>query len=131
MNDFGGRIASSSPEKNTKKDLSIDKIKVSSCYCCFFPFQYYPLAELRFFSLSLPSSCLSLIFFIGLNAFKDKFEKGEEELGRREKQILDLDIQLNSIKEAIQKVRKKNFFSFKLFFLPMIKNLRALLTKKK
>uniref|UniRef100_A0AC35FRZ7 LIM zinc-binding domain-containing protein n=1 Tax=Panagrolaimus sp. PS1159 TaxID=55785 RepID=A0AC35FRZ7_9BILA len=43
------------------------------------------------------------IKFTGLNAFKDKFEKGEEELGRREKQILDLDIQLNSIKEAIQK----------------------------
>jgi hypothetical protein len=43
------------------------------------------------------------IKFTELNAFKNKFEKGEEGLDRREKQIIDLDIQLNSIKEAIEK----------------------------
>uniref|UniRef100_A0AC34RJC2 LIM zinc-binding domain-containing protein n=1 Tax=Panagrolaimus sp. JU765 TaxID=591449 RepID=A0AC34RJC2_9BILA len=43
--------------------------------------------------------------FTELNAFKNKFEKGESEesVGKRERQIVDLDIQLNSIKEQLEK----------------------------
>uniref|UniRef100_A0A7E4V934 LIM zinc-binding domain-containing protein n=1 Tax=Panagrellus redivivus TaxID=6233 RepID=A0A7E4V934_PANRE len=44
------------------------------------------------------------IKFTGLNSFKDKFEKGEGDgEDHRERQILDLDVQLNSIKGALEK----------------------------
>lgn len=49
------------------------------------------------------------LFFLELNAFKDKFEKGILDEEASNKTILDLNIQLKGIKEALEKVV---FFGF-------------------
>lgn len=46
------------------------------------------------------------VIFLELNVFKDKFEKGKLDEESSNKTILDLNIQLKGIKEALEKVKK-------------------------
>lgn len=51
-----------------------------------------------------------------MNAFKDKFEKNNPDEEASNKTILDLNIQLKSIKEALKKVIFKTKLYYKFIF---------------
>lgn len=56
---------------------------------------------------SAAASELSELKFTGMNAFKDKFEKGQGDMEEIEKAKIELDLQLNDLRKNFEKVNFK------------------------